>query len=262
MLKLYSIISGSSGNASLLTDGKTNILIDCGTSGKRATEALESLSVPASRLNAIIISHEHIDHTKGAGILARKYNIPIYATNGTHTKSDFGKLDDSLIHEISPDVTYDISGIGITPFAIPHDASEPCGFILTDGHKKFATATDIGIMTDAILSRISGCDSVLLESNHDIDMLRFGEYPYALKQRILSDVGHLSNKAAAAAAFELVKRGTKHLMLGHLSDKNNLPYVAQMETYNLLTDNGVNVGSDVTLQVAERYKITPFLTGE
>lgn len=262
MLKLYSIISGSSGNASLLTDGKTNILIDCGTSGKRATEALESLSVPASRLNAIIISHEHIDHTKGAGILARKYNIPIYATNGTHTKSDFGKLDDSLIHEISPDVTYDISGIGITPFAIPHDASEPCGFILTDGHKKFATATDIGIMTDAILSRISGCDSVLLESNHDIDMLRFGEYPYALKQRILSDVGHLSNKAAAAAAFELVKRGTKHLMLGHLSDKNNLPDIAQMETYNLLTDNGVNVGSDVTLQVAERYKITPFLTGE
>ena len=262
MLKLYSIISGSSGNASLLTDGKTNILIDCGTSGKRATEALESLSVPASRINAIIVSHEHIDHTKGAGILARKYNIPIYATNGTHTKSDFGKLDDSLIHKISPDVTYDISGIGITPFAIPHDASEPCGFILTDGHKKFATATDIGIMTDAILSRISGCDSVLLESNHDIDMLRFGEYPYALKQRILSDVGHLSNKAAAAAAFELVKRGTKHLMLGHLSDKNNLPDIAQMETYNFLTDNGVNVGSDVTLQVAERYKITPFLTGE
>ncbi|MBQ3125294.1 MAG: MBL fold metallo-hydrolase [Clostridia bacterium] len=262
MLKLYSIISGSSGNCSLLTDGKTNILIDCGTSGKRATEALESLAVPANRINAILVSHEHIDHTKGVGILSRRFNIPVYATSGTHYKSDFGKLDDLLIHEISPDVTYDIAGIGVTPFSIPHDASEPCGFIATDGHKKFATATDIGIMTDAIISRLGGCDSILLESNHDIEMLRFGEYPYALKQRILSDIGHLSNKAAARAAFELVKRGTKHLMLGHLSDKNNLPDIAQMETYNFLTDNGINVGVDVTLQVAERYKITPFISGE
>lgn len=259
MLKFYSIISGSSGNSSLLTDGKTNILIDCGTSGKRTIEALESLSVPASRINAIIVSHEHIDHTKGVGILSRKFNIPVYATNGTHSKSEFGKIDDSLIREISPDITYDIAGIGITPFAIPHDAAEPCGFILSDGHTKFATATDIGIMTDAIISRISGCDSILLESNHDIEMLRFGEYPYALKQRILSDVGHLSNKAAAATAVELVNRGTKHIMLGHLSDKNNLPDIAQMETYNQLTDNGINVGKDVTLQVAERYKITPFI---
>lgn len=262
MLKLYSIISGSSGNCSLLTDGKTNILIDCGTSGKRATEALESLSVPANRINAIVVSHEHIDHTKGVGILSRRFNIPVYATSGTHSKSDFGKLDDSLIYEISPDITYDIAGIGVTPFSIPHDASDPCGFILTDGQHKFATATDIGIMTDAIISRLGGCENILLESNHDIDMLRFGEYPYALKQRILSDVGHLSNKAAANAALELVKRGTKHLMLGHLSDKNNLPDIAQMETYNFLTDNGVNIGVDVTLQVAERYKITPFLAGE
>lgn len=261
-MKLYSIISGSSGNCSLITNGKTNILIDCGTSGKRATEAIESLCVPPSRINAIIVSHEHIDHTKGVGILARKFNIPIYATSGTHAKSDFGKIDDSLIFEISPDITYDIAGIGITPFSIPHDAADPCGFIMTDGHAKFATATDIGVMTDAILSRISGCESVLLESNHDIDMLRLGEYPYALKQRILSDVGHLSNKAAAAAAVELVKRGTKHLMLGHLSDKNNRPYIAQLETYTMLTDSGIKVGSDVTLQVAERYKITPFISGE
>lgn len=258
MLQFYSLISGSSGNSSLLTDGKSNILIDCGTSGKRTIESLESLSVPASRINAIIVSHEHIDHTKGVGILARKFSIPIYATSGTHKKSEFGKIDDALIHEVSPDITYDIAGIGITPFSIPHDATEPCGFILTDGHTKFATATDIGVMTDAIMSRISGCDSILLESNHDIDMLRFGEYPYALKQRILSDVGHLSNKAAAATALELVKRGTKHIMLGHLSDKNNLPDIAQMETYNHLTDNGIAVGKDVTLQVAERYKITPF----
>ncbi len=261
MLRLYSIISGSSGNCSLITDGRANILIDCGTSGKRATEALESLAVPANRINAILVTHEHIDHTKGVGILSRKYNIPIYATEGTHAHSDFGKIADGMIHTINPDITYDIAGIGITPFSISHDAYDPCGFVMSDGNTRIGIATDMGIMTDAVMSRIRGCNSILLESNHDIDMLRFGEYPYALKQRILSDIGHLSNKAAAQAALELVKGGTEHIMLGHLSDKNNMPDIAQMETYNYLTDNGVNVGGDVTLQVAERYKITKFADG-
>lgn len=258
MIKLYSIISGSSGNCSLLTDGKTNILIDCGTSGKRATESLESLSVSPARINAILVTHEHIDHTKGVGILSRRYNLPIYATKGTHLKSDFGKVPDSLIHIVDPDITYDIAGLGVTPFSISHDAQDPCGYTFTDGNTRIGIATDMGVMTDAVMSRLSGCDSILLESNHDIDMLRFGEYPYALKQRILSDVGHLSNKSAAMAALELVKRGTKHIMLGHLSEKNNLPDIAQMETFNYLTDNNVKIGKDVTLQVAERYKITPF----
>lgn len=257
MLKLYSIISGSSGNCSLITNGKNSILIDCGMSGKRAVEALEGLNVPPSQLSAILVSHEHTDHTKGVGVLAKKFNIPVYATYGTHRKSCFSdKLDDSLIHEITPDITYDIAGLGVTPFAIPHDAADPCAFTVTDGHKKIATATDIGIMRPDIISRLAGCDTVLLESNHDIDMLRFGEYPYALKRRILSDVGHLSNKMAADTSVHLAENGTKHIMLGHLSDKNNMPDIAMMETYNALCDNGIAVGTDVTLQVAERYKVT------
>ncbi len=258
MLKLYSLISGSSGNATLITNGKSNILVDCGMSGKSATEALSGLNASSS-LKAIVVSHEHIDHTKGVGILARKLKIPIYATYGTHKKSSFGKLEDEQICEITPDVTYDIGGIGVTPFQIPHDAVDPCGFVFQDGESKVATATDIGIMREGILSRLYGCQSILLESNHDIDMLRFGEYPYALKQRILSDVGHLSNKAASETALKLVLSGTKHIMLGHLSDKNNMPDIAMMETYNRLTDNGVRVGDDMTLQVAERYKITEML---
>lgn len=256
MLKLYSIISGSSGNCTLITNGKNNILIDCGTSGKRATEALESLNVPMSKLDAIMVSHEHVDHIRGVGILAKKHNIPVYATFGTHKKMALDKVGDSLIREITPDVTYDIAGFGVTPFAIPHDALDPCGFVVTDGVTKVATATDIGVMRGDIISRLYGCESVLLESNHDIDMLRFGDYPYALKRRILSDVGHLSNKMAAQTAVHLIKNGTKHIMLGHLSDKNNLPDIAMMETFNALTDNGIKVGEDMTLQVAERYKIT------
>ena len=258
MFKLYSLISGSSGNCSLLTNGKTNILIDCGTSGKRIIQALSNLSINEKTISAILLTHEHTDHTKGAGILMRKLKVPVYATSGTLKEIDLGCVDDSLIHEICHDVTYDIEGIGVTPFSIPHDANDPCGFILNNGAIRIATATDIGIMTDAILSRLYGCDSVLLESNHDIDMLRYGDYPYALKQRILSDIGHLSNKAAAETALKLVRQGTKHLMLGHLSDKNNMPTIAQMETYSFLTDNGVNVGSDVTLKVAQRYDITEF----
>lgn len=256
MLKLYSIISGSSGNCTLVTNGKTNILIDCGTSGKRATEALESLHIPMNKLNAIMVSHEHVDHIQGVGVLAKKYSIPVYATYGTHKKMALDKVDDSLICEITPDITYDITGLGVTPFSIPHDALDPCGFVISDGATKVATATDIGIMRGDIISRLSGCESILLESNHDIDMLRFGDYPYALKRRILSDVGHMSNKMAAQTAVHLVRNGTKHIMLGHLSDKNNLPDIAMMETFNALTDNGIKVGEDMTLQVAERYKIT------
>lgn len=256
MLKLYSIISGSSGNCTLITNGKNNILIDCGASVKRATEALESLNVPPTRLNAILVSHEHIDHTRGVGILAKKHNIPVYATFGTHKRMALDKIDENLIREITPDVTFDIAGFGVTPFAIPHDALDPCGFVVSDGVTKVATATDIGIMRGDIISRLYGCESVLLESNHDIDMLQLGDYPYALKRRILSDVGHLSNRMAAQTAVHLIKNGTKHIMLGHLSDKNNLPEIAKMETFNALTDNGIKVGEDMTLQVAERYKIT------
>lgn len=261
MLKLYSIISGSSGNCSLITDGKTNILADCGTSGKRAIEALSKLGVNNKMLNAIVVTHEHTDHTKGVGVLSRKLDLPVYATHGTHEHQNLSGIDENLVYKITPDVTFEVGSIEITPFSIPHDANEPCGYVFSSGRDRVAVATDIGTMSDRLFSRLYGCQSVLLESNHDVDMLKFGDYPYALKQRILSDVGHLSNKAAAAAALELIKNGTKHIMLGHLSDKNNTPDIAQMVTYCHLTENGISVGNDVTLQVAERYKITEFING-
>lgn len=258
MLELISLISGSSGNASLVTDGKTNLLIDCGTSGKRLIELLEKAGTTPQSINAIMITHEHIDHTKGAGILSRKFNLPIYATRGTHSSMNIGAISEDNIVFVEPDAEFEIGDLSITPFLIPHDASEPCGFCFSDGREKAAIATDIGVMSEQLFSRISGSTQIILESNHDIDMLRFGEYPFPLKQRILSDVGHLSNVAAAKTALRLVQCGTEHIMLGHLSDKNNLPEIAQMETYNFLTDNGIAVGKDVTLQVAQRYDITRF----
>lgn len=258
MLKLYSLISGSSGNCSLITDGKTNILLDCGTSGKRTYDALSRLGVSPDMLSAVLVTHEHTDHTKGVGIIARKLKIPIYATVGTHTSMDIGAVDDKMKMVVRADCPFEIGSIAVMPFTIPHDAAEPCGYRFEQGASKIGVATDMGHMNDYILSHLYGCKSIILESNHDVDMLRFGEYPFPLKQRILSDIGHLSNETASYTALELVKNGTEHIMLGHLSDKNNLPEIAMMETFNRLNDNGVNVGVDMTLQVADRYDITAF----
>jgi phosphoribosyl 1,2-cyclic phosphodiesterase len=171
---------------------------------------------------------------------------------------NLGKVDDALLNIVTPDAEYSIGDICVTPFSIPHDAADPCGYIFTDGITRVGIATDIGHISDSLFSRISGCKSIILESNHDIDMLRYGDYPYPLKQRILSDHGHLSNESAAETALRLVNTGTEHIMLGHLSEHNNLPEIAQMETFNKLTDNGVKVGTDVTLQVAKRYDVTIF----
>lgn len=262
MLELYSIVSGSSGNCSLITDGKVSILSDCGASGKSVLAALSKLGVDPETIKGILVTHEHSDHTKGVGVMARKLKIPVYATRGTHNAMSIGKLDDAQRIYINPDIEFEIEGIAVTPYTIPHDAADPCCFSFTDGHEKISIATDIGHMPDTLLSRLKGSKSIILESNHDINMLRYGEYPYPLKQRILSNFGHLSNVSAALVAYELIESGTEHIMLGHLSDKNNLPEIAQLETYNYLSDHGVAVGHDATLQVASRYDITKFANKE
>lgn len=258
MIRFISLISGSSGNASFISDGKTNLLIDCGMSGLKLKEALNAIDVLPESIDALLITHEHIDHTKGAGVISRRYNIPIYATEGTHISMDVGKIADENIRIVSENVTCDINGIGVTPFAIPHDARQPVGYTFSLGSEKYAIATDIGKMNTDILNHITGSKNVILESNHDIEMLRCGSYPFPLKQRILGELGHLSNETAAKTALYLVQHGTEHIMLGHLSKENNRPEIAMLETYNILTNSNVNVGKDMTLQVADRYTPTSF----
>ena len=254
-----SLVSGSSGNASIIKNNDTTILVDCGLSGKKLMMMLDELDIRPDEIDALLITHEHIDHTMGAGVVSRRFNIPIYATKKTHEAMDVGKIRDESVKIIQNNMDFEIGTIGISPFSLSHDAKDPVGYSFFSDGKKYSLATDMGIMSDDILNKISGSDYLMLEANHDVDMLRFGEYPYPLKQRILSDVGHLSNVAAAQTAVRLVQCGTEQIMLGHLSDKNNLPEIAMMETYNLLNDNGISVGKDVTLQVAERYDITRFI---
>ncbi len=253
-----SLVSGSSGNCSLISDGKTTLLVDCGLSCKKLEEALEKAKVDPRDISAMLITHEHSDHIKGAGIVSRKYNLPVYATLKTHEYMNLGKVESCNVEYVSPDVDIEIGSIGVRPFSIPHDAADPVGYNFFFGEKKLSLATDIGKMNESIMERLKGSIAVLLESNHDVDMLKNGRYPAYLKRRILGDFGHLSNIDAAKTVLELIKSGTSHIMLGHLSQENNTPTSAYTTTKNYLEENGVILDKDATLSVAQRFEVSRF----
>ncbi len=253
-----SLVSGSSGNCALVSDGKTTLLADCGLSCKALEQALQRIGISPWDIDALVITHEHNDHIKGAGVVSRKYNLPIFATAKTHECMDIGKIDEHNIKYISQDIDFEVGTIGVKPFSIPHDAANPVGYNFFFGNKKLSLATDIGKMNDYIFGHLKGSIAVLLESNHDINMLRFGRYPQVLKKRILGELGHLSNEAAAQTVLELVKNGTRHIMLGHLSNENNTPRLAYTETINLLSKNGVDLKKDAAITIAARYEVSKF----
>lgn len=256
-IKFASLISGSSGNATLVSDGKTNLLIDCGGSGKCIQNALMEAGVSIGEIDAVLLTHEHSDHVKGIGVLSRRYGFPIYATEKTHSSIvKVGEINPDLKISISPDKDFEIGSIIVSPFSIPHDAADPVGYGFYIGNDKYTVATDMGYISHNVLDRLKGSKAIILESNHDIDMLRCGPYPFYLQQRILGQYGHLSNETASMAALALAESGTEHIMLGHLSEHNNLPEIAILETNQRLTAAGINVGKDITLQVAHRHKIT------
>lgn len=257
MIKFFSLISGSSGNAAFVSDGRTRLLIDCGTSGKRLEAALNAAGESAVNIDALLVTHEHSDHIRGIGVLSRRYKIPIYATKKTHKAiNGVGDIDEALRRAVYTDADFEIGTIGISAFPISHDAADPVGYSFYIGDEKLSVATDTGVVDEELLGRLRGSKRIILESNHDVEMLRCGPYPYHLQQRILGDTGHLSNEDAAITALELVRCGAEHIVLGHLSEHNNLPEIALMETDNYLRGAGVNVGSDMTLKVAKRYEIT------
>lgn len=254
---LRSLVSGSSGNCSLVSYKNTHILVDCGLSGKRLEQLLCEIGLKGCDLTAILITHEHNDHISGAGVISRRFNLPIYATCGTHSAMSIGRISDENVCIIEPDRPIEIGNIGVNAFCIPHDAADPVGYRFFCGGKKMSVATDIGIMTDEIFDSISGSDSIILEANHDIQMLQSGRYPPQLKSRILSNVGHMSNVLAASTALALARRGTKHIMLAHLSNENNTPKLAY-DTVSAELKTAGATHSDLELLVADRYEVTQF----
>lgn len=254
---LCSLISGSSGNCSLVSYKGTNILVDCGMSGKKLAELLSTLDMSGADLDAVFVTHEHIDHISGVGVVSRRYNLPIYATEQTHLAMNVGRIADDNIKIIAPDRPFEVGRITADAFSIPHDAADPVGYRFYCGADKLAVATDIGTMTDELFDSISGSKSVILEANHDVEMLKNGSYPEQLKKRILGRYGHMSNELAAKTALALANRGTKQIMLSHLSDENNTPALAYKSVSEMLESGGIKQ-SDVQLSVAARYEVSLF----
>lgn len=246
MLEFCSLISGSSGNCLLVRDDKTKILIDCGLSGKRAAEFLNELNVDINEIDALLITHEHTDHIKGAGVLSRKYHIPVYANTATHSCLD--EIETRFYTKKS----FSVGSLDIEVFPTMHDAADPCGYNIISGGKKITVATDLGIVTPEVLDAFKNTDFAFIEANHDINMLTHGSYPYELKRRILSDKGHLSNKACADLACTIINSGTKNIMLSHLSGENNMPEIAYGTVACEMELLGVKPGEDVQLSVAKR----------
>ena len=258
------LYSGSSGNCTYVSDGKTGILIDAGLSGKQIMDALAQIGVLPETLAGIVITHEHSDHIKGAGILSRRFHLPIYANDGTWQgmARQVGEVSPSLRRVFETGRDFYIDGLAVHPFAIPHDANDPVGFRVYAGARSVATATDMGYVRPEVLEALRATDITLFESNHDPDMLRQNpHYSSALKQRILGNRGHLSNEACARGIYALLEKGVRHVVLGHLSGENNTPELAMDTSLEFLEREGVVPNRDVTLYMAwrdhvgQQYKI-------
>lgn len=243
-MKVSILASGSTGNMTYIETDKTKLLIDCGFSGKKATELLSKINRTPEELDAILVTHEHSDHIKGVGILSRKYDLDIYANDETWEAmgTKLGKIKQEHKHHFFKDKTMVFGDIDISSFGVSHDAANPQFYTFHKNDKRFVMLTDTGYVSDRMRGYLKNADAYLFESNHDLAMLRMGKYPWSLKQRIIGDKGHLSNEDGALALSEIIGNRTKRVFLGHLSKENNLKEIAHSTAEEILfkKDTGVN----------------------
>lgn len=224
-MKICLLASGSKGNALLIESGRTRLLIDAGLSAREIRRRLDLIGVAADTLSGLLITHEHTDHVRGLGPLVRQLDLPVYLhTELAGALHDVGRP--ARVQEFAPGEDFAIDGLTIQAFSVTHDALAPVGFTLTDEQGKVGVATDLGIATRLVAERLQGCHTLVLETNHDEEMLRDGPYPWALKQRVRSNHGHLSNLAGGALLGSLLWSGLETVFLGHLSETNNQPRLA------------------------------------
>lgn len=253
-VEFCSLASGSSGNCHFITNGRENLLIDAGLSGKKIQNKLQERGFDPESLTGILVSHEHNDHILGVGILSRRFDIPIYANEATWKAMEhkLGNIKPQNRKVFETEKQLFLGDLEIIPYGISHDAAEPVGFVLKNNDIKISIATDLGYIDEGIIDKIRDSDLVILESNHDVDMLKAGNYPYYLKRRILSDFGHLSNEAAGNAIVNLIKKNVEKVLLAHLSRENNFPELAMMTIKNILTTHKINIEKDVAIDLAHR----------
>ncbi|SFC48936.1 Phosphoribosyl 1,2-cyclic phosphodiesterase [Alkalibacterium subtropicum] len=243
-LRISVLASGSTGNITYIETDQTKVLVDCGFSGKKAVEMMTKIGRRPEDLDAILVTHEHTDHIKGVGILARKYDLDIYANEKTWQAMEpkLGKLKIEQKHHFSKEKTLTLGDIDISSFGVSHDAIDPQFYTFQKNNKRFVMLTDTGYVSDRMRGLVKDADAYLFESNHDLSMLRMGKYPWSLKQRIIGDKGHLSNEDGALALAEIIGDNTKRVYLGHLSKENNIKEVAHQTVEDILLkkDTGVN----------------------
>ena len=226
MINVCILASGSKGNAIYVSDGKTSVLVDAGLSAVEIERRFHSRNLDPESLDAIVVSHEHSDHIRGAGVLSRRYKLPVYINELTLTasKTQLGAVYETI--NFRRGVKFSIGGISLHPFSVSHDASDSVGFTLQNGATKIGIATDLGVATQLVCHHLKGCGLIILEANHDKRMLEDGPYPWHVKQRVQGRLGHLSNEASRDLLGKVSHRDLKHVILAHISETNNSPDIA------------------------------------
>lgn len=251
-LAICTLASGSKGNSTYISDGKTSILIDAGLSGVELKRRLLSRDLVPEHLDAIIVTHEHSDHIQSVGVLSRRYKLPVYINQKTHRASPtLGNLHETRSFECGR--TFHISNLAVHPFSISHDAEDPVGFTVGQNGTRIAIATDLGIATAMVKEHLKHCALLILEANHDPRMLDTGPYPWPLKQRIKGRTGHLSNTSSKILLEELQHDNLRHVILAHLSEINNTPRLAFEEVAKALTR------CNAKLSVADQHNSSPVI---
>ena len=257
-MTLCPLFSGSSGNSIFLSCGGVRLLVDAGMSAAREEAALREIGVDVRELDGVLVTHEHVDHVRGLGVLCRKYGLPVYANEGTWQgilEKESG-IPARCVRTFYTGEDFYIGAMSVHPFPIPHDALEPVGYTLSCQGLSCGIATDIGHIEEGWMRAVSGCQALVLEANHDVEMVERGPYPLRLKKRILSRNGHLSNADCAKALLQLAQAGTRAVFLAHLSADNNLPELAYNTVCGALTEAGFDVGGAISVSVARRDRVS------
>lgn len=260
-MTLCPLFSGSSGNSVYVSFGGVRLLVDAGMSAARIEGQLREIGADMEEIDAILVTHEHVDHVRGLGVLARRHHLPIYASEGTWNgilQKENG-IPLSCMHTLCAGQDFYIGKVNVHPFPIPHDALEPVGYRLECHGLSCGVATDIGHIDRTWMDAVLGCRALVLEANHDVEMVERGPYPMRLKKRILSRHGHLNNADCAKALLELASNGTQAVYLAHLSADNNLPELAYNTVCGALAEAGFLVGSEIRVAVARRDRVSDML---
>lgn len=256
----FSILaSGSSGNCTYIETSCQKIIVDAGLSGKKVQGLLAQIDRKMDDIDAIFVTHEHSDHVQGVGILSRKFNLPVYANKETWLAMDknIGIVKEENRRYVQPDEMLSLGDLDIMTYSVSHDAISPQFYAFQKGKKQFVMLTDTGYVSQKLRSLLVNANAYLIESNHEIEMLRYGKYPWSLKQRILSDKGHLSNEDGALAMIDLIGENTSDVYLGHLSRDNNTKQLAMHAMEDILNQHDIDIQKQIKLHMTDPEIASP-----